>query len=152
MPYWHSTHTRANVVGFLISSPRLLLIRKRVCAWVPTRPSVRFSRCCLSKSKPQQQLSKLLEVWYQAGSHHWYTGGLPENALWFADTKRGWCWNLHPFDFFSKATGNRFYCSYVQTWCKVNALRSWNVLFSGIIENWDRRLESSHITFSIDRP
>ena len=42
-PYWHSTHIRANVVGFLISSPRLLLIRKRVCAWVPTRPSVRFS-------------------------------------------------------------------------------------------------------------
>ena len=100
MPYWHSTHTRANVVGFLISSPRLLLIRKRVCAWVPTRPSVRFSRCCLSKSKPQQQLSKLLELWYQAGSHHWY--GQRENALWFADARGWWCWNLHPFDFLSE--------------------------------------------------
>ena len=151
MPYWHSTHAWANVVGFLISSPRPLLIRKRVCIreFLRVRP-LGFPTAAAVWAKASR--SKLLELWYQAGSHHWYTGGLPENALWFADTKRGWCWNLHPFDFFSKATGNRFYCSYVQTWCKVNALRSWNVLFSGIIENWDRRIESSHITFSIDRP
>ena len=121
MPYWHSTHAWANVVGFLISSPRPLLIRKRACIreFLRVRPLGFPTAAAAVWAKASR--SKLLELWYQAGSHHWYTGGLPENALWFADAKRGWWWcsNLHPFDFFSKETGNRFHCSYVQTsWCE----------------------------------
>ena len=85
MPYWHSTHAWANVVGFLISSPRPLLIRKRVCIreFLRVRPLGFPTAAVWAKASR----SKLLELWYQAGSHHWYTGGLPENALWFADAE-----------------------------------------------------------------